>query len=361
MPHAHSYLVCRTQASAPEGNNTTHSLHKEFHNQSVRRSKQLLTSAMSGQELAQEAENGNLQRVKVLLAQGVSADSKGSDGFPALVIAGAKGHTAVAEALLTARANVHATDPRGNTALHWVVLNGNTETAQALLAAGAHTEAKNNDEMTALDLLFADEETPKLLEEAAKVKHVVSRAERGELTAADKSSLDSATEAEYWTPLLFATARGLQTAVQNILDIKASVDKPNKANATALMLAAQYGHTEVGRLLLARKADVNATDQHGDTAFHLALRHGHFPTAEVLVAAGGDITARNKEGEGMHGYIRGNAGLLQACEKHQAAALLVVAASEGDTELGRRLVDGKAELNATDQVIAAANDKAKVS
>eukprot|EP00808_Paulinella_micropora_P004806 g61894.t1 len=31
---------------------------------------------MSGQELAQEADNGNLQRVKDLLAQGVSADSK---------------------------------------------------------------------------------------------------------------------------------------------------------------------------------------------------------------------------------------------------------------------------------------------
>eukprot|EP00808_Paulinella_micropora_P023164 g55812.t1 len=78
--------------------------------------------------------------------------------------------------------------------------------------------------------------TAKLLEEAAKVKHVVSSAERGELTAAGKSSLDSATEAKYWTPLLFATARGLQTAVQNILESKASVDKPNKATNVSEMM-----------------------------------------------------------------------------------------------------------------------------
>eukprot|EP00808_Paulinella_micropora_P018327 g78736.t1 len=118
---------------------------------------------------------------------------------------------------------------------------------------------------------------------------------------------------------------------------------------TALLHAAKQGNTALGKVLVEGKADLNVMDQHGDTALHLALRHGHFPTAEVLVAAGGDITARNKEGEGLNAYIRGNAGLLQACKKHQAAALLVLAASEGDTELGRRLVEGKAELNATDQ------------
>eukprot|EP00808_Paulinella_micropora_P008353 g33540.t1 len=73
--------------------------------------KKQIKQAMSGQELAQEAGYGNLQRVKDLLAQGVSANSS-SNGNPALVNAGAKGHTAVAEALLVARANVHATTPR---------------------------------------------------------------------------------------------------------------------------------------------------------------------------------------------------------------------------------------------------------
>eukprot|EP00808_Paulinella_micropora_P023789 g64666.t1 len=130
-----------------------------------------LRNAMSGQELAQQAKNGNLQRVKDLLAQGVSADSKGSDGYPALVNAGVKGHTAVAEALLAARANVHATDPNGNAALHLSGHYGRTETAQALLAAGANIEAKNNAGQTSLDLARKNNEPgmAKLLEEAAKL------------------------------------------------------------------------------------------------------------------------------------------------------------------------------------------------
>eukprot|EP00808_Paulinella_micropora_P019581 g7017.t1 len=190
-------------------------------------------AAMSGKEFVEEAQNGELDRVRQLLAQRANVESRNPIRWnrTALIETGVNGRTDIFQALLAAGANVHATDEYGYTALHYAGRWGRTATAQALLTAGAHTEAKNNDGKTALD--FAREgnepETAKLLEEAAKVKHVVSRAERGELTAAVKSSLDSATEAEYWTPLLFATARGLQTAVQNILESKASVDKPNKA------------------------------------------------------------------------------------------------------------------------------------
>eukprot|EP00808_Paulinella_micropora_P002879 g63606.t1 len=97
---------------------------------------------MSGQQLAQEARNGNLQRVKDLLAQGVSADSKDRYGRPALVNAGANGHTAVAEALLTARANVNATDRRGKTALDLARKNYKPVTAVLLEEAAKVTAAR---------------------------------------------------------------------------------------------------------------------------------------------------------------------------------------------------------------------------
>eukprot|EP00808_Paulinella_micropora_P027266 g64663.t1 len=202
------------------------------------------------------------------------------DGYPALVQAGRNGNTAVAEALLAARANVNATDLLGYTALHWAGRRGQMATAQALLAAGAHTEAKTNIGKPAL--YYTRGET-----------RCLRRQRRSAILCRGQSEANSrpptrATWIAWLRPSLGPRC------TQNILDSKASVDKPNKPNATAFMLAAQHGHTEVGRLLLARKADVNATDQHGDTALHLALRHGHFPTAEVLVAAGGDITARNK-------------------------------------------------------------------
>eukprot|EP00808_Paulinella_micropora_P010465 g21211.t1 len=61
-------------------------------------------------------------------------------------------------------------------------------------------------------------------------RDLVSRAERGQLTPADKSNLDSMAEALPWTALQYASLHGLQTAAKNILDSKASVDKPNKAS-----------------------------------------------------------------------------------------------------------------------------------
>eukprot|EP00808_Paulinella_micropora_P020554 g60951.t1 len=253
--------------------------------------------AMSGEQLRKAAQEGNLERVQELLAQRADVETKGGwDNRTALIETGQNGRTDIAQALLAAGANVHAKDRDGYTALHLAGVTGHTATAQALLAAGAQIEAKTNWGNTALDLACQQNkpETIKLLEEAAKVKHVVSSAERGELTAADKSSLDSATEAEYWTPLLFATARGLQTAVQNILEGKASVDKPNKANATALMFAAQHGHTEVGRLLLARKADVNATDQEQLTALLYAAKQGNTALGQALVEGKADVNVMDQ-------------------------------------------------------------------
>eukprot|EP00808_Paulinella_micropora_P006456 g79812.t1 len=338
---------------------------------------------ISGQELVKAAKDGQFERVQELLAQGASVESKDWDGDTALHNAGWKGHRAVAAALLAAGANVHASGSNGSTALHRASANGQTATAEVLLAAGAVVNATDNngstslhragangqvtmaelllaagadlnatnkhgytalhyagreghtamaevllmagavvdtqtsDGKTALDLARANNkiETVKLLEESTKMSDLVSRAENGELTPYDKSNIDEC-EAAPWSALQYASLQELQGAVQGILEAKANVDKPNK---------------------------------NGDTALHFALRRGHFATAIMLVAAGGDITARNKEGQGLLDFIRRDEGLLDVFEKHQAAALLVLAASEGDTDLCRRLVEGKAELNATDQ------------
>eukprot|EP00808_Paulinella_micropora_P011049 g71531.t1 len=89
----------------------------------------------------------------------------------ALILAGFKGHTATAQALLAAGAYIEAKDKNGDTALILAGLNGHTATAQALLAAGAYIEAKDKWGRTALDLARQENkpETIKLLEEAAKM------------------------------------------------------------------------------------------------------------------------------------------------------------------------------------------------
>eukprot|EP00808_Paulinella_micropora_P018321 g78730.t1 len=102
---------------------------------------------MSRQELAWEAANGNLQRVKDLLAQGVSADSLAQGVFAhsanatALMLAARHGHTEVGRLLLARKADVNATDQDQWTALMFAAMGGSTELGQLLLEVKADLHA----------------------------------------------------------------------------------------------------------------------------------------------------------------------------------------------------------------------------
>lgn len=60
---------------------------------------------------------------------------------------------------------------------------------------------------------------------------------------------------------------------------------------TALMLAAESGHTEVVAALLAAGADPVAVDSGGCTALHYAVRKDHLSVAKQLIAAGTPVDA----------------------------------------------------------------------
>ena len=65
--------------------------------------------------------------------------------------AAVSGHLGVAEALLGARADLHAKDEDGETALREAAANGHLGVAEALLGAGADLRAKDKTGDTALD------------------------------------------------------------------------------------------------------------------------------------------------------------------------------------------------------------------
>lgn len=61
---------------------------------------------------------------------------------------------------------------------------------------------------------------------------------------------------------------------------------------TALMYAAEFGHVEVGKLLLANGADINAVDNYNDPALNVAAFHGQLEFAKMLVEMGADLSVR---------------------------------------------------------------------
>ena len=58
------------------------------------------------------------------------------------------------------------------------------------------------------------------------------------------------------------------------------------AGTTILMLASDYGHTELVQLILSCGADPNLQDKQGRTALRRASESGHFGVVELLKQAG---------------------------------------------------------------------------
>jgi len=105
-----------------------------------------------------------------------------------------------------------------------------------------------------------------------------------------------------------AVRKGDLAAVTALLDKGADVNARFRYGATALFKAAERGHTEIVKLLLARGADVTIKDTfYGATAMTWALDNGHVETIRALLekdsSSAGEVL--------MTGVREGNAALVE--------------------------------------------------
>lgn len=69
---------------------------------------------------------------------------------------------------------------------------------------------------------------------------------------------------------------------------RAGGDINHDSDFSTLMYAAQNGHEQAVRFLIAQKANVNPVSGDGVSALQLAAFHGHLTVCEVLLKAGAD-------------------------------------------------------------------------
>ena len=67
----------------------------------------------------------------------------------------------------------------------------------------------------------------------------------------------------------------------------------NFTDRTALLCAAEEGHTPVVKVLIEAGADVNKKTYCGQTSLHRAASKGHAPIITELIKAGADVNATN--------------------------------------------------------------------
>ena len=134
------------------------------------------------------------------------------------------------------------------------------------------------------------------------------------------------------------------------------LNKVDKAGNTALMWAADQGHTEIVRALIQVGADLNKADKYGITALIRAADQGRTATVQALIQAGADLNKANKYGntaliwvawqgrtETARLLIQAGADLNKAGKNDYTA--LMVAADQGHTEIVQALIQAGADLN----------------
>lgn len=142
--------------------------------------------------------------------------------------------------------------------------------------------AKNGDKEAAEALL--DQDADYNLEDDDGLTALMFAADKGH-TDIVKLLLDKGAE-QRGMALIFAAIEGHTAIVKLLLEYKVDPNFQDPLRVTALMVAAGEGDTDTVKLLLDKGANQDLTDDAGRTAFDWAIESGHAETAELLFEHG---------------------------------------------------------------------------
>ena len=246
------------------------------------------------------AARGALGALHALISAGASIDVRGARSRKQPLHAACEyGRALAVGALLAARADATSADAHGSTPLHWACRGGAHDCAAVLLNAKADVSALTKDGSACLHLACeaASPQCTALLLRA-KADHAVADGHGVEPIHAASAVGSAACVGQLLAAGANANAR---------LRIKGKHELSSMAEAhskTALFLAAEHGHVDAVRALLAANADVAAlatieTQQQVSRTSPLwaARRGGHVDVCAALEAAGAEELAETVAGE----------------------------------------------------------------
>jgi hypothetical protein len=119
----------------------------------------------SEQELCESAGDGNLEKVKRLINQGLSVDARSQSKATPLIWAAFSGREAMCRMLVENKASINVKDHYGMTPLRWAAADGFETVCKLLIENKALVDAKDNDGKTPLSIaaFYGRESVCKLL------------------------------------------------------------------------------------------------------------------------------------------------------------------------------------------------------
>jgi len=302
--------------------------------------------------LLQSAEAGNVAAVEQRLREGTDPNLAMGYGATPLVRAAKCRNWRIVESLVKGRAAVNLPAADGDTPLWAAVSTYNTESVELLLGLKAALDQRRSTDgatplfmaaqhghIVLVELLLGAKQqrqeshwnrTPGQAEHVALVKALLgssmfmSEAEKVAKTPRMEGinlgrTLDGA------TPLFIAAQQGHSQVVRNLIAALAATDKSTADHRlTPLLAAVEAGHLRVTEALLQGKAAANQGDADGCTPVYVAAMNGHVELTGCLL----DFRADTDQASVEYG-----------------AAPLFVAAEKGHVDVVELLLQGGAEIN----------------
>jgi ankyrin repeat protein len=288
---------------------------------------QRVQQAKKNRALFEAVKKANVQKVKLLLAEGADVNGKDPNGETALNLAVGGGHKDMVALLIEKGADIngkgrydaaplHNAAWDGNkeiaellidkgadvnilqnyaygthcwTPLHSACYRGHADVAELLVANGADVNAKDEWGDTPLDYAIDNDDSDIMNILIAKGADVNAKDDRGQ-TALHRM-LDVRRHSDT------SGYRLSKDTIELLLNKGADVNSKDKDGRTPLHLAAESVDADIVKVLLDKGARVNQKDdESGFTALHCAARFGNENAAELLIARGADINAKDKKG-----------------------------------------------------------------
>ncbi|XP_072558016.1 ankyrin repeat and SAM domain-containing protein 1A-like isoform X5 [Paramormyrops kingsleyae] len=262
------------------------------------------------QELLEAARTGNRAAVEKLLSAkrqsaGVGGGSSGVGGAGGSGI-GSSSHTLSSLLSIWRGPNVNCVDSTGYTPLHHAALNGHNDIVELLLRNEALTNIADNKGCYPLHLAAwkGDQRIVRLLVHQGpshpKLNGQNSVDPREFKRCGPFDPYINAKNHDNETPLHCAAQYGHTEVVRLLLEELTDPTMRNSKMETPLDLAALYGRLEVVKLLLTAHPNLLSCSTRSHTPLHLAARNGHRAVVEVLLAAGMDINYETEKGSALH-------------------------------------------------------------
>ena len=255
------------------------------------------------------AKSGNIEIVGLLLDNGADVNSRSFNRDSALIIAAGRGHAEIVTLLIKKGADINTWIYNGQTALIKATLGKHVQTAKVLLESGAKIDARDNYTKTALDYVdYADPVDSEMVEllkshgglysvslTPSQTAHIKENEASGAAKVIEKRN--TLTEKKHPDNIevkpepvdcdtIFTKARaGIYQRLEDMLKT-CDVNTRNAFEETVLMVASEWGHLDIVKIILKYRPKVNASDKFGETALMKAAESGELEVVKALLNYG---------------------------------------------------------------------------